>query len=123
MPQNPIAVRHKRRPPKCVAAARGSYRWPERKSWLTRLQRDDCAAGECYNLFTKEDLVSSSARAKKPPVMTGRKPTSRTATRSAFAVCAFSRRANSYAVQVSAQNVLFFTANFHSDFRPPISDL
>jgi hypothetical protein len=77
--------------------------------------------GECYESFTLKALSGWGEPNTFARVMTGRKPTSRTATRSAFVAPAHMRRTNLHAIQFSAQNVLFFTANFHSDFRFPTS--
>lgn len=65
----------------------------------------------CYESFTLNTLSPGCLTRTFSRVMTGRKPTSRTATRSAFAVRSRSRRTISASLQFSAQNVLFFIAN------------
>ena len=62
---------------------------------------------ECYEIFTLKALFARGPVATFGRVMIGRKPTSRTAPRIAFA--ARSRRAISAAPHFSAQNVLFLT--------------
>jgi len=60
----------------------------------------------CYESFTLNGLFARGRLSMISPVMTGRKTTPRTATRSAFAVRARSRRTISAAPQFSAQNML-----------------
>jgi hypothetical protein len=66
---------------------------------------------ECYEIFTLKALFARGPVATFARVMTGRKPTSRTAMRSAFAARSRSRRTNSAAMQFSAHNVLFLSVN------------
>jgi len=76
-------------------------------------------ASLCYESFTLKALRSGGSPRTFARVMTGRKPTSRHATRSAFAVRAHSRGTISAAPQFSAQNVLPLT----SDLRLLNSDI
>jgi hypothetical protein len=66
---------------------------------------------KCYESFTLNALSLGGVPRIFARVMTGRKPTSHTATRSAFAVRVRSLRTISAAPHFSAQNVLFLTVN------------
>jgi len=72
---------------------------------------------ECYEILTLKALFARGPVATFARVMTGRKPTSRTAKRSAFAARSRSRRTNSAALQFSAHNVLTCTHNFQLSLR------
>jgi hypothetical protein len=84
-----------------------------------------CSAcgNKCYKSFTLNALLLGRLPRTFARVMTGRKPTSRTATAGVFPLRHRAQTTIFGLLQLSAQNVLFFTANFHSDFRPPISDI
>ena len=67
---------------------------------------------KCYESFTLNALWCGRSPRIFARVMTGRKPTSRTATRSAFVASAHMRRTNLHTMQFSAQNVLSLTFDF-----------
>lgn len=73
------------------------------------------SGAECYESFTINALSGWGEAPTFARVMTGRKPMSLTATRSAFVAPAHMRRTNLHAMQFSAQNVLFLTPT--SDLR------
>jgi hypothetical protein len=95
-----------------------------RKKWLEKelftlshvgLEVVRKSISECYEILTLKALFARGPVATFARVMTGRKPTSRSATRSAVSVRVPSLRANFSSPQNSAHNVLSCTANCQLD--------
>ena len=74
---------------------------------------------KCYESLTLNTLLFGCSLRTFARVMTGRKPTSRTASGGFFRPSERASLDNFASLQFSAQNVLFLT----SDLRPPNSDL
>ena len=98
------AIAPSERPLNCAFAAGGTVRSGESK---------------CYESFTLKALLFGASLRTFARVMTGRKPTLRTASGGVFRVSARASRTNFAARQFSARNVLSFT----SDLRPLTSEI
>ena len=91
------AIAERERPLFCPSAARG-------------LLHSGCM-GKCYESFTLNDLSFAWSLRTFARVMTGRKPTSCTATAGGFRFPARAQTTISAAMSFSARNLLFLTAN------------